>query len=190
VPAFGALVGVSTSSRRPRATVIWAAIGVLEILIALVVATGAIALAASSGPAESGRDELAVAPAPPPESETSPTPASDDPPAATPVVADSRPERGEAAEPRPETDWAALLGPELEALTTRQESLPPPEKKAQKPKAVVAAATPPKPAPGGTCGTALDFVGNLDEATARAKQEHKLLFVLHVSGNFEEPGFT
>ena len=30
----------------------------------------------------------------------------------------------------------------------------------------------------------------LAEAAARAKKEQKLVFVLHVSGNFEDPRFT
>jgi hypothetical protein len=42
----------------------------------------------------------------------------------------------------------------------------------------------------GTLGTAVDFVASPEQAMARAKSEHKLVFVLHVSGNFEDPGFT
>jgi hypothetical protein len=39
-------------------------------------------------------------------------------------------------------------------------------------------------------GTQVDFFDNPAEAIKRAKKEEKLLFVLHVAGNFEEPGFT
>jgi hypothetical protein len=43
-----------------------------------------------------------------------------------------------------------------------------------------------------TCGfgTAVHFVATPKEAAAQAKQEQKLVFVLHVSGHFEDPGLT
>jgi hypothetical protein len=39
-------------------------------------------------------------------------------------------------------------------------------------------------------GTKVDFVDSPKEAAALAKKEEKLVFVLHVSGNFEDPRFT
>jgi hypothetical protein len=39
-------------------------------------------------------------------------------------------------------------------------------------------------------GTAVDFVDNPIDAAAQALRERKLLFVLHVAGNFEEKKFT
>jgi hypothetical protein len=42
----------------------------------------------------------------------------------------------------------------------------------------------------GHYGTTVDFVGSPSEAARRAKQEEKLVFVLHVSGHFEDPRFT
>ena len=39
-------------------------------------------------------------------------------------------------------------------------------------------------------GTAVNFVASPKLAGEEAKKDHKLLFVLHVSGNFEDPGFT
>jgi hypothetical protein len=42
----------------------------------------------------------------------------------------------------------------------------------------------------GSFGTAVQFVETPAEAAARAKKEEKLVFVLHVSGNFEDPKFT
>jgi hypothetical protein len=58
----------------------------------------------------------------------------------------------------------------------------------------------PQPAPkpvardeGSTCGdygTAVLFEESPKDAAARAKKEEKLVFVLHVSGNFEDPRFT
>ena len=38
--------------------------------------------------------------------------------------------------------------------------------------------------------TAVEFVRNAPEAARLAKQENKLTFILHLSGNFEDPGFT
>jgi len=46
----------------------------------------------------------------------------------------------------------------------------------------------------GTCkgdfGTAVRFVKTPSEAARQALKEEKLVFVLHVSGEFEEPDFT
>src|SRR5215831_16008443 len=45
----------------------------------------------------------------------------------------------------------------------------------------------------GTCGshgTRIDFVDTPSQAAKIAKKEQKLVFVLHVSGNFEDPRFT
>jgi hypothetical protein len=45
----------------------------------------------------------------------------------------------------------------------------------------------------GTCGshgTRVEFVDTPSEAAKIAKKEQKLVFVLHVSGNFEDPRFT
>jgi hypothetical protein len=39
-------------------------------------------------------------------------------------------------------------------------------------------------------GTKVDFYDSPAAATRNALKEEKLLFVLHVAGNFEEPGFT
>jgi hypothetical protein len=43
---------------------------------------------------------------------------------------------------------------------------------------------------GGCFGTTIDFVDTPKEAAAQAKKEEKLVFILHVSGNFEDPRFT
>jgi hypothetical protein len=43
---------------------------------------------------------------------------------------------------------------------------------------------------GGCFGTTIDFVDTPKEAAAQAKKAEKLVFVLHVSGNFEDPRFT
>jgi hypothetical protein len=41
-----------------------------------------------------------------------------------------------------------------------------------------------------TFGTAVEFVRNAPEAGRIAEKQHKLTFLLHVSGNFEDAGFT
>jgi hypothetical protein len=59
-------------------------------------------------------------------------------------------------------------------------------------------AEPPQPSPliekeatsCGSHGTQVTFVDTPKEAAAQAKKEQKLVFVLHVSGNFEDPRFT
>lgn len=46
---------------------------------------------------------------------------------------------------------------------------------------------------GPTCsafGTSVDFFDTPTEAARKALKEEKLVFVLHVSGNFEDPRFT
>lgn len=42
----------------------------------------------------------------------------------------------------------------------------------------------------GSFGTEVEFFASPSAAARRAIQQEKLLFVLHVSGNFEEPRFT
>jgi hypothetical protein len=49
-----------------------------------------------------------------------------------------------------------------------------------------------KPAEGvcGSYGTTIEFLDSPRDAAVQAKKENKLVFVLHVSGNFEDPRFT
>jgi hypothetical protein len=42
----------------------------------------------------------------------------------------------------------------------------------------------------GSFGTKVEFVDTPSEAAKLAKKQEKLVFVLHVSGNFEDPRFT
>ena len=42
----------------------------------------------------------------------------------------------------------------------------------------------------GNHGTSVDFVSTPSEAAQQAKKEQKLVFVLHVSGHFEDPKLT
>ena len=53
----------------------------------------------------------------------------------------------------------------------------------------VSVKAPPKPA-GETYGTQVMFHSNQAEAAELAQQKHKLLFVMHISGNFEDSCFT
>lgn len=41
-----------------------------------------------------------------------------------------------------------------------------------------------------TYGTTIEWAGSVSEAAALAKAQEKLVFVLHVSGHFEDPAFT
>ena len=41
-----------------------------------------------------------------------------------------------------------------------------------------------------TYGTSIQWSGSPSEAAAKAKAAEKLVFVLHVSGHFEDPKFT
>jgi hypothetical protein len=50
-----------------------------------------------------------------------------------------------------------------------------------------------KPVPEASCGkfdTSVEFVSTPSAAAQQAKKEQKLVFVLHVSGHFEDPRFT
>jgi hypothetical protein len=42
----------------------------------------------------------------------------------------------------------------------------------------------------GNHGTEVRFLDTPSQAARQAKKEEKLVFVLHVSGNFEDPGLT
>lgn len=42
----------------------------------------------------------------------------------------------------------------------------------------------------GNHGTTVEFLDTPSEAARKALKEEKLVFVLHVSGNFEDPRFT
>jgi hypothetical protein len=42
----------------------------------------------------------------------------------------------------------------------------------------------------GKFGTSVEFQSTPSDAARKAKQEQKLVFVLHVSGHFEDPQFT
>jgi hypothetical protein len=42
----------------------------------------------------------------------------------------------------------------------------------------------------GSCGTSIDFFDTPKDAAKQALKDEKLVLVLHVSGNFEDPRFT
>jgi hypothetical protein len=54
----------------------------------------------------------------------------------------------------------------------------------------LASPAPAKAASCGNYGTSVEFVSSPSEAARLAKQQQKLVFVLHVSGHFEDPTFT
>ncbi len=47
-----------------------------------------------------------------------------------------------------------------------------------------------KAEPSGSCGTSIDFFDSPQDAAKQALKDQKLVFVVHVSGNFEDPRFT
>jgi hypothetical protein len=105
---------------------------------------------------------------PPPSEDATPPPAAD-PPSATALVPDAP--TGSA----PETP---VESPAVPAAPTTVAETPP---------------APPPPAAPRACetfGTSVEFVASPAEAYRWAKQNDKLVFLLHVSGNFEESGFT
>jgi hypothetical protein len=95
----------------------------------------------------------------------------------TPVArhSDGPPERAEAWESR----TTATPKTELSVLPSAIPSLAPP---------ACAGACPPSDSR--DLGTALLWAQTPEEAAERAKDEGKLVFLIHVSGNFESPGFT
>jgi hypothetical protein len=92
-----------------------------------------------------------------------------------------------SASPLPEP---VVLHPPAEAPA------PPPPAKADKPPAAkptpvpASQAAPPARRAEGPFGTRVQFVNNPAEAERRAAQAGKLLFLLHISGNFEDSRFT
>lgn len=46
------------------------------------------------------------------------------------------------------------------------------------------------PVASGNLGTVLSWSESVEQAAVSAHDQGKLLFVMHVSGNFEQPGFT
>lgn len=77
---------------------------------------------------------------------------------------------------------AVFAGPERERDDPPLVDIPPPVVAEKKPIKI----------PDGckTYDTAIHFVKNLETAQKRAKADGKLVFVLHLSGNIEDPGFT
>jgi hypothetical protein len=66
----------------------------------------------------------------------------------------------------------------------------PPAPAAKKPVPVVVKDADVCPTPTALLGTAVEFVDSPAAAARAAARQNKLLYVLHVSGNFEDPGFT
>lgn len=129
---------------------------------------------------------------PPPASVPQPPPTE---PAKPAVVAVKPPEPRETLPPpHPADDAVAKLDPEvvravndggkalLQALLAPRPAEPVPAAPAEK--------KPPVPDGCKTYDTALFFVKNMAEAEKRAKADDKLVLVLHLSGNIDDPGFT
>lgn len=119
---------------------------------------------------------------------TSPQGAEDAPAEPTTSSPESKPL---AAEPEVALRPAPLMLPAKVQVPDREHADPP----AQIARAPAPLAGEPEPADkaGAACqrfGTAVDFVASQMEASRQALVEDKLMFVLHISGNFEEARFT
>lgn len=119
---------------------------------------------------------------------TSPKEAEDAPPEPTSPSLESKPV---ASEPEVALRPAPLMLPAKVQVPDREPADPP----AQIAQAPAPPAGEPEPADkaGAACqrfGTAVDFVASQMEASRQALVQDKLMFVLHISGNFEEARFT
>jgi len=80
---------------------------------------------------------------------------------------------------------------DLKGTDPRTDQAPPPVAVPAAPAtAPVKVAPPAKEGGCGNHGTTVEFVDSVREAAAQAKKDEKLVFVLHVSGHFEDPRFT
>jgi hypothetical protein len=113
-----------------------------------------------------------------------------------PVEAPPAPEQQASALPAPEQQATAPPAPEQQVsaplMPEQQASAPPPNppEVADSPVLSLAKAASEKATTCPQYGTAVNFYDSPTEASKKALQEEKLVFVLHVAGNFEEPGFT
>ncbi|MFO0966716.1 MAG: hypothetical protein U0793_14175 [Gemmataceae bacterium] len=102
------------------------------------------------------------------------------PVAAAPARAEPAPEHKPALAEMVRAEAAKAAAESKKATPTRREAAPP---------AVCAAPGGPLPETE-TFGTAISFTRNPSRALKLAAEQDKLAFVLHVSGNFEDTGFT
>lgn len=80
----------------------------------------------------------------------------------------------------------AVRGSELGGVDPQSGKAPPPVRVA-----LPAQPAAPEAKEADTChGTAVEFVDSPKEAALLAQKQEKLVFVLHVSGHFEDPRFT
>ncbi len=157
---------------------------------------GVLAVWVALHPASEATVEVAVPPPAPP------IPQAEPPAPVVPLAAPQAPaaevEKTLVPEPSPPKDTPVRptavdqRPPAPPRLPEEPNQAPPPEPPPAEPKQQVAG--PPEPMParpaGETYGTSVLFLNNPEQAARIAKQEAKLLFVLHVSGNFEDSCFT
>jgi hypothetical protein len=153
--------------------VYWPAV-VVAASVALVLSVGLVGLTWGLSPRPSlsvVAEQEALATQPSPDEDQVETPAAE--PASAPKQAVAKVERQRAEEVRP-----APAAPPVTPVQVEQERAAAPlEAPAGKP-------------PTALLGTTVEFVDNPQLAARTAAREGKLLYVLHVSGNFEDPQFT
>ncbi len=88
----------------------------------------------------------------------------------------------EGEPPTPELGEQVALKPPEEEFPTWDDDWPPPPAPVKAPQKTLP--------PCETYGTSIEFARNPSEGARRASQERKLMFVLHLSGNFEDSKFT
>jgi hypothetical protein len=152
------------SSARPQPLLHWPAIYVAS-GAALLLAAGFVVALALSTPARStdGPKAVAQAPSEPILDEDRPQPSTPPP---VPSEPKQQPVEKEKAPPAPRIVQAPV---KVEQPKTLEERVRPPTS---------------------LLGTTVEFVDNPVAAARTAAREDKLLYVLHVSGNFEDPDFT
>jgi hypothetical protein len=167
---------VQPSAGRPRAPLIQGPAVIAALAVAVAVVAGVIAWIAT----HPGKGRVQVVSTLPLAPLTSPAVAMEEPPAPRPIVtipAVHRPARTEALVNHVPQDEEA------------PPPLPPPTEPRCAPRPPVAEAGSAQPA-GETYGTQVLFLNNPTAAEEMAKREKKLLFVMHISGNFEDSCFT
>ncbi|MCI0456736.1 MAG: hypothetical protein L0Z62_07135 [Gemmataceae bacterium] len=157
----------------------WHAIGV-GVAFCVLLLTGLVLAALALRPREAASLQ-AVAFGPPPPIELPALPAA----SAQPVQAEAEP--GIPRQPGPSPFAVGLNGNRSPKALPESE---PEEQLVKVPFVLKPGPANGEPAPCETYGTSVHFVSTPREASQRAAQEQKLVFTLHVSGNFEDPAFT
>ena len=169
-----------TWSGRPALPVFWPAM--LGTGLASLLVVGGLTLAVQTM-------KRSAAPSVPAESASEKAPATEKsgPPSKVTAIIPDQAGMAQKAAPVPKTD-----SPVTQVAEKKPAQPPPPD---PEPEPVIALDEPPtehviEAQACDTCGTSIKFMRSPQAAGRRAAQEEKLVLLLHVSGNFEDSGFT